>query len=155
MTPTAEQLAAFLVFIRYYMGITDDQLPDASPAISDALTTALQYVSCQINTYSPVLYSQALNNFAGDWLINFAPDNASATTPKNKTYFTDTRAAYKINNFSVGIVQSAADESTSDALTVPDFVKSLTMQNLQSMKTPYGRAYMAIAQELGPVWGIT
>jgi hypothetical protein len=52
-------------------------------------------------------------------------------------------------------VQSAADESTSDALTVPDFVKGLTMQNLQQIKTPYGRQYMAITQELGPVWGMS
>jgi hypothetical protein len=155
MNPTAEQLASFLWFIRNIMGITTDQLPDASGFIPYALTTALQYVSDQINNYSPLLYTQALNNFAGDWLINYAPDNASATVPANKTFFTTTRTGYKINNFSVGIVQSAADESTSDALTVPDFVKGLTMQNLQQIKTPYGRQYMAITQELGPVWGMS
>ena len=50
---------------------------------------------------------------------------------------------------------SASDEGTSTALLNPEFMKTLTLQNLQALKDPYGRTYLQFAQSFGPVWGLT
>lgn len=70
-------------------------------------------------------------------------------------FFTMARRGYKINSFAPGIVSSANDLSTGVGLVVPDFMRNLTLQNLQLVKTPFGRAYLEIAQQYGPTaWGL-
>lgn len=149
MEPTAAQLTAFLAFIRGVMGIPTTALPDASPAIAYALTGAVNLVNLDIQTISPFLYDQALNNLAGDNLLCWTADQTG------QTFFADARKAYGINNFVPGVVQSSEDESTSETQLVPDFFKTLTLSNLQNLKTPYGRQYLAIAQDYGTLWGLT
>jgi hypothetical protein len=81
-------------------------------------------------------------------LINYGED----VTPS--TVFADIRTAYKINSFVPGMVSSTSDNGTSTSLITPDFFQNLTLSDLQLMKTPYGRAYLAIAQKAGNLWGI-
>jgi hypothetical protein len=40
-------------------------------------------------------------------------------------------------------------------MATPDFVKTLTLANLQQLKTPWGRQYLAYAQSAGPLWGLS
>lgn len=71
-------------------------------------------------------------------------------------FFADARRVLKLNSFTPGIVGSTSDLSTSVSLDVPEFFKHLTLDQLQLLKTPYGRAYLRLAQRYGPtVWGIT
>lgn len=149
MTPTADQTASYLWFIRNIMGISTAALPDNSGYITYSLTIGLSYVNPAIACVDSLLYQVALNNFAGDWLINYAPDQAG------QTFFVTARQDYGINDFIAGVVSGSGDQGTSDTLLVPDAFKNFTLQNLQSLKTPYGREYLAIAQDYGPnIWGV-
>lgn len=71
-------------------------------------------------------------------------------------YFLNARRMFKINSFVPGIVANTSDLTTSVGLDNPDFFKMLTLFDLQLLKTPWGRAYLATAQKVGPtVWGLT
>jgi hypothetical protein len=54
-----------------------------------------------------------------------------------------------------GVIGSSADETTSESLVVPEAMKNLTLQNLQNLKTPYGRQYLYFAQAFGTNWGLS
>lgn len=149
MNYTAAQLVSFKWFIRNIMRIDDAALPDDSIYIPYALSIAVEITNPAIAQASGLLYTQALNNLGGDNLINWAPDE------DDSTFFTDVRKSLNIGGFVGGVISASNDETTGETLLTPDFLKGLTMANLQNIKTPYGRQYMAIAQAYGPVWGLT
>ncbi len=141
-------LAGFQAFIVNNMGISNAVLPPTAPVIQTALTVAIDVVNLTLNAI-PDVYTLAVYNRAGDNLINYAPDAAPST------YFADLRANYKISGFTAGVVSSTSDEGTSVSIDNPDFMKGLTMSDLQNLKTPYGRQYLAFAQRYGTLWGLT
>lgn len=141
--------AGFLSFVRGVMGITTTQLPDNSSAISDAYAVSIDTVNLYIGAISTTFYNLAVYNLGGDYLLNWAPDQTG------QTFFADYRKANNMNGFTAGVVASSADEGTSNALLVPDAFKGLTISDLQELKTPYGRAYLGIAQKWGTNWGLS
>jgi hypothetical protein len=147
-------LAGFIDFIRGVMGIDPLLLPDNSPAIEWAYANALMIVNPTlglVGVKSPIettLYIEAVYNLGGDNIINYAPDQPG------RTYFAELRRSMNITSFAAGLVQSASDSGTSDSLAVPDSLKNLTISQLQNMKTPWGRRYLAIAQTYGTMWGV-
>jgi len=149
-------IAGFQDFITNVMGINPLLLPSNSPAIEWAYANALMIVSPTLAIVgtpynSPLqtnLYIEAVYNLGGDNLINYAPDQPG------RTYFADLRRSMNITSFAAGLVQSASDNSTSDTLAIPDALKNLTISQLQNMKTPWGRRYLAIAQTYGTMWGV-
>jgi hypothetical protein len=145
MKPT---LAGFILFVRNVMQIPSGILPDNATVISSSYDYAIATVNQLLLTVE-LAYQNAVYNLAGDILINFGQD----ITPS--TVFADIRTAYKINSFVPGFVSSTSDNGTSTSLETPDFFRELTLSDLQLMKTPYGRAYLAIAQKAGGLWGIT
>jgi hypothetical protein len=71
-------------------------------------------------------------------------------------YFTIARARLGINQFSPGVITSTSDLTTSAGLLNPKFMQNLTLENLQLLKTSFGRAYLGIAMKYGPtVWGLS
>lgn len=73
-----------------------------------------------------------------------------------QTLFATARQKFRLGQFFPGMVSTSSDVSTSVGLENPDFMRGLTIENLQLMSTPFGRAYMAIAQKAGPaVWGVS
>lgn len=169
MQPT---LAGFLTFIRNVMGITTAQLPDNSPTIGFAFSVALAIVNpalqaisipstdstgAQLNTGNFSIYALAVYNLAGHNVIVFAQDPAGAPVYKNnQTYFEYTRTAFNINGFVSGVVQATSDEGTSTNLVVMEVAKQFTLGDLENLKDPYGRRYLALAQDYGPsTWGMT
>jgi len=149
MSYTAAQLVSFKAFIRNIMQINTTVLPDNSPYIEMSLEVAVEIVNPAIAQASTVLFDQALNNLSGDYLLNWAQDQTG------QTFFADVRRSLNIGGFVGGVISASADVSTSETMVTPEFMKGLTMANLQNLKTPYGRQYMAIAQAYGPVWGLT
>ena len=153
MNPT---LAGFQSFISDVMGINPLYLPSDSTSIGWAFSIALMIVNPDLAivatpSSAPVqtsLYVQAVYNLAGDNLINYAQDQTG------RTYFSDLRKAYSINSFAAGVVTSASDSGTSDSLAVPEALHSLTLSQLQNVKTPWGRQYLAFAQTYGTMWGV-
>lgn len=141
--------AGFLQFIRSVMGINTTVLPDGSQSITDAYDMAVAIVNLTLNVV-PAVYTLAVYNLAGDNLVNWAMDVAG------QTYFAELRKELGVNNFAAGVVTSASDESTSTSLATPDYMKKLTLSDLQNLKTPYGRQYLAFAQRYGPgAWGVS
>jgi hypothetical protein len=146
-TPTE---AGFVEFIRNIMRINTTVLPDNSETIPFVYEFSLATVNRALACIPAPFYKVAVYNLGGDLLVNFAQDQDGST------YFADLREKFHTFDFVAGVIQSAADESTSDALLVPDFLKNLTLSDLQNLKTPWGRIYLSIAQKYGPsIWGLS
>lgn len=142
-------LAGFLNFIANTMGIGSNVLDPTNPAIAMAFNVALAIVSTQLCAV-PLVYELAVYNLAGDRLVNYAQDVPGST------FFTDLRNKFGLNTpFLAGLPEAAADQGTSASLVVPDFMKSLTIADLQKLRTPWGATYLGFAQEVGPLWGIS
>lgn len=140
-------LSGFLLFIRGQMGITTAQLPDNSPSIAESYANAVEIVNPDIATVSDLQYTNAVYNFGGDYLINVASDQAG------QTFFATARKEFNINGIVPGLIAASNDESTGQSFVTPEFAKTMGFADLQNMKTPYGRTYMAIAQRYGGLWG--
>lgn len=143
------------------MGITTAQLPDNSSWLALSFCLARDLVNVAILAVSPLYYQQAVYNLAGSNLLNFAQDpKPTVVYPPNDPwglgFFAFTRKTYNMLGFVSGVIQAAADESTSESMVVPDAFKDFTLMNLQQLKDPYGRFYLSVAQEYGPAaWGLT
>lgn len=141
--------AGFQSWVYSAMGITTDELPVDSPFIGYAYDVASDIVNPFINRISPLQYTLAVYNLGGDRLINFAQD-----TPPS-TFFVDTRREMDITVFVPGVVSATADVSTSTSILNIEAMKNFTLGNLQNLKTIWGRAYLAIAQDTGTIWGLS
>ena len=142
-------LAGYLWFLRNIVEVPVPALPDDSPAIAWSFNMALAMVNAEIQCEIPLLYAVAINNFAADWLINWAPDQ------EGQTYFTLLRKSNRILSFVAGVINASADETDSQSFMVPDTFKNFGVQDLQNLKTQYGREYLAIAQQVGSLWGMS
>lgn len=149
MRPCRPTLEGFIVFLRAEAGIPATTLPDCSRSVGVGFANALEIVNRQIQVASPLLYTEAVYNLATDYVINWARDQVGST------YFTDLRKSLNISAFTAGVIQATADEGTSESMLVPEFFKNLTLADLQNLKTDYGRAYLAIAQRAGALWGLS
>lgn len=137
--------AGFLYFIRTIMGIKTSDLADGDPAVEFAYCFALNYVNCAILSFSPFMYTTAVYNLAADMLLQFA----------NSPYFITYRQSNNLLKFTAGVISSSYDESTGQSVANPVALTNLTLQDLQNLKTPYGRQYLAIAQQFGTPWGLS
>lgn len=142
-------LAGFLEFIRGTMGIDPLYLPDSSPVIAMSYDIAVAMTNLYLGCVSPLLGTLATYNLGGDTLINFAPDQPG------RSYFFDLRITLGINVFVPGVIASSSDSGTSASSLNPEFMKTFTLANLQNLKTPYGRQYLALAQSYGSLWGLS
>lgn len=121
-----------------------------SPWAGYALEQALDWVICGLGGVS---YTLATYNCAGHVLLDITPD------VQGQTYFTNLRsnssAGFNLNAINPGLVSAASDQGTSDSLVVPDFVKGLQLSDLDFIRTPWGRAYLAYNQCFGDTFGIS
>lgn len=143
-------LAGFQYFLVNFAGFNIQVLPPASPVIGFAFGTALLVVNTDISAAGQLLYNNAVYNLATDYVVNYAQDQ------QGQDFFACQRTQYKVNAFAPGVVQSASDVSTATSLQVIEAAKNFTLADLQNLKTPWGRRYLAIAQQFGPTpYGIT
>ncbi len=150
-------LSAFTAWVYGVMGVPPAAAPTNGQALYYAYQTAAGTVNLAISALPGLFYSQAVFNLGGDNLVNWAPDIEGVYGPDGKTpYWTFMRSKYNINDFAAGVVSSTSDEGTSATLEVPDTLKQLQLDQLQNLKTPWGRRYLAIAQKYGPTpWGLS
>ena len=147
---TVPTLVGFIAWVRSRMQINVVILPSNSVWLMQSYAVALELVNLWINTVSPLIYTLAVYNLAGSFLLNFAQD------VNGQCYFNDQRVALKLTTFTPGVVSSTADTGTSVSLLVPDFMKSLTLADLQLLKDPYGRQYIILVQSYGSeIWGLS
>lgn len=113
---------------------------------------ALRVACATVNEYLLVsceMYLLAVYNLGADRLMNYAQDQ------RGQTYFKDIRRNLKLGAFTPGVVTSASDQGTSTALLDIEAAKTFTIADLQTLKTPWGRTYMGIAQDVGTLWGLS
>ncbi len=142
-------LAGFTAFLYNVAGFPSGALPDTSAVIPMALNVALEIVNLQMALVSPTIYTLAVYNLGASNVLNYAQDQSG------QTYFADLRKQFNTYGFTAGVISSTADESTSESLLTPEFMKGLTLANLQQLKDPWGRQYLAFAQSSGTLWGIS
>lgn len=71
-------------------------------------------------------------------------------------FFSTLRASWNLNTSLTGVVEASSDQATSTTLAVPEQLRALTLGDIQKLKTPFGRAYLEIAQAYGQeLFGIT
>lgn len=152
---TGPTLAGFNTFVYGVMRIDPLILPSSDPLIGYAYNVAtaianpdLAFVPCDPGAQWDV-YAMALYNLGGSNIVNYAQDQPG------RTYFTDMRKAYGVKEFVPGVVSSTSDQATSSSYLNQDFMKTLTLSNLQALKDPWGRQYLMFAQASGPIWGLT
>jgi hypothetical protein len=147
--PTMPNLADFTAFV-YAQGVPTDDLPSDSPYLQWSFNTSVAKVINAPACIAPIIYVLAVYNLGMHTLLKIGQDESG------QTFFADQRKTFNLLTFTAGPVQSAADQATSDTLVVPDFLKTLTLADLDLLKTPWGREYLAYAQEFGPnVVGVT
>ena len=152
--PAPPNLNGYVLWIRNIMAVPSAVLPSNSPYVSLSYDMALEIVNRYIFWVAPGIYTIAVYNLGGDFLVNIAQDNSSLPPPDN-TYWADLREGLQINSFIPGLINATNDEDTSAALITPLGLQNITLADLQNLKTPWGRTYMGIAQSVGSMWGIT
>jgi hypothetical protein len=169
--PTTPNLAGFQWFLVNVAAIDTINLPPTAPVVAFAFNVALGIVNpllcgvCipnqQNSPYTRSQFDIAVYNLATDLVINWAVDptgsNVFSTRPDGTemTFFEYLRFKWGIGNAHFGVVGSVSDVSTTTSIEVIEAAKTFTLGNLQNLKTPYGRTYLAIAQSYGALWGLT
>jgi len=159
--PTTPNLADYQTWLYTVVagqaGLTQKILPPASEVIQATLDTAQAIVADQLTcasasapTTTLTVYVQAVYNLATDQLFNWASDVAG------QTYFSSKRKDWNIFTLSVGVASQASDQGTAVGILNPEQMRLFTLQDLQTLKTPWGRRYMAYAQMYGrSLWGLS
>lgn len=89
------------------------------------------------------------------YLVATNPGAFSQGGTASETYFATLRRQFNLAGFVPGVISASNDESTGQSILNPEFMKGLTLGNLQNLKTPYGRQYLAFAQDYGQIWGVS
>lgn len=142
-------LTDFTTFLQTVVGIDPLYLPTTSPIIGYAFNVAMSVADLTMANLPSNLYALAVYNLGADRVINFAQDQT------NRTFFFDLRQTFGINTFVPGVIASSGNAPTSQSTLNPEFMKTLTMGDLQALKTPYGREYMNFAMQIGSLWGVS
>ncbi|KWN80865.1 hypothetical protein WM24_23820 [Burkholderia ubonensis] len=145
-TPNATDLYTFLTTVA---GVPTAALPSNSAYIPWALSYAEEMTLMVLRCIGQDYYCFAVYCLATSFLINWFPDQTG------QTFFATARQTYNISGFVGGTVQSTADVSTSESLLAPDFLNGLTLGQLQVLKDPFGRQWLSMQADNGPIWGIS
>jgi hypothetical protein len=139
----------FYTFLTGVAGIDPLALPSDAPVITYAFNVAIATADLNMAAFAGNLYALAVYNLGADLVINYAPDQPG------RQYFLDLRQSFGINTFVPGVISSSSNSPTSQGTLNPEFMKTLTMGDLQNMKTPYGRTYLNFAMQSGTIWGVS
>lgn len=145
-TPNTNDLYTFLTTVA---GVPTSALPSNSVYLPWALSYAEEKTLMVLYAVGQDYYCFAVYCLATSFLINWCPDQPG------QTYFADLRKTWDLTGFIGGTVQSSADQATSESLLAPDFLKGLTLGQLQALRDPFGRQWLAMQADNGPIWGIS
>jgi hypothetical protein len=149
--PLVPSIGDYTIFVRSW-GVTSTYLPNNSIWLTITFNVATAIVNRTLQCTDPLIYTLAIYNLAMDRLVNYAQDQTGLT------YFKDLRGKDQYNlqyAFAPGVPSSTGDQGTSVGLLNPEWMQTLTIQDLQTLRTPWGREYMAFAQSYGNLWGLS
>lgn len=141
-------LTGFIAWTRTVMGIPTTVMADNNPGFEYAFSVAKDMIPLDLNKV-PNIYTLTVYNWGGSLLIQFQQD------PTGFTFFTDARKSYGVNSFTAGVIEHAADASTSESMAIGQGLKNLDILSLQRIKDPYGRQAVAYMQSIGTLWGLS
>jgi len=142
-------LSGFVQWGQTVMGIPTTAMSPTDPGWNYAFQVATDLIPTSYFVNLPDIYTLCVYNCGGSLLIQFQQDYPG------QTYWSDARAKFGVNNFVAGVINSASDSSTSEALAVGQGLQNLTLLDLQRIKDPYGRMAWAYLQSIGTLWGIS
>lgn len=152
-SPPIPTLAGFKAWVYAFMDVPTTALDSNSLWFNWAFDASMAIVNYQLKAAPGPTYMLAVYNLGGDNLVNWVVDDPGEVPAD---YWSKLRLAFGINSaFFPGWVTAASDEGTSSSSELLDFFKGMTLANLLNMKTPWGRQYLAYAQAVGTLWGIT
>lgn len=135
-------------------------LVTATPAV--ALGVALgasfpvQIVGCAPVGFNGSFTASAVSASTFVYALEANPGTATTLGLFNLAFFSGLRTQWNVLGLVPGVVQSTGDQGTNTSLVVPEFFKTMTLEQLDLIKTPWGRAYLAYAQKAGPtVFGVS
>ena len=151
--PDSPNLPDYALFVQNVMGIDPLYLPSTSPFLGYALDRAVALVVppgrlCRAPS-GGVDYTLAVYNCAGHVQFKITPDQTG------RDFFLCERRKFDLLKPSYGVVTSTSDDGTSVTLATPDALRNLTLGDLDFIKTPWGRDYLAYAQDFGGIWGLS
>lgn len=149
-TPAPVTIGAACSLIQLASGTAAPPLVNTSgsPFPGYALNDAIDRV-ISVPGVSAVGYTMACYNCAAHILLGILPaQEGTPIIPEARK-----RLGYRSGNF--GVVASAGDQGTSESLAIPDALKQLTLDDLQFIQTPWGRAYVAWNQAFGDIFGLS
>ena len=141
--PSTPNLADFVVFA-LAQGVPAADLPSVSPYPSWARGYALSVALCAPADLPKIIYVMAVYNLAYHHLLRTAQDQSGLA------FFTEQRVAFNLFSFVAGPVASSGDDGTNQSLVIPDWMKTMTIQSNNLLKTPWGIQYLEYAQAYGP-----
>lgn len=152
--PNVPSLGDYVLWIRGVVGIDPLNLPDGSPFFQYALNRALGIVLNIPAGLTGLEYTLAVYNCATHIQIKITPDQVAQGVAR--TYFLSKRSEFQLLQPVIGLPLSSSDNATSVTNAVPEAMRELTIQDLDFMKTPWGREYLMTVQDYGPtVWGLS
>ncbi len=147
VTPTTPNLTDFLTFAQA-QGVPSGDVPTAGDNVFQpqwALDDALDRVIGQnmLASEATMRYVLAVYNLALHIWITQGDDLTG------ETFFTDTRTAMNLLSFLGGVILASGDGPTSQTIAVPEQLKGISIDDLELIKTPWGRRYMGYKQMYG------
>jgi len=147
--PNAPNLTDFTNWVYAYIGVTVQALPLNSPWPGYAFNQAQSLVPCY-STVSAIQFVLATYNCAGHILLKITPDQ------QGQAFFAGVRKDMKLLEPQIGAIVSSSDNGSSNSFAVGDGMRNMTIGDLDFMRTPMGRDYLAYLQDFGPgVWGLS
>ncbi len=141
----------FATMLTTEIGLTAGALTTAAIQVTASLAYAQCWVYKRLNCISNGIYLRAVYCLATDRLLNIGQDPTNNST----TFFASLRTQFAITSFIAGVISSSSDESTSQSIAVAESLNTLTLPDLQNLKTPWGREYLGYAQQGAPIWGVS
>lgn len=168
VAPSQPTLDGFTTYFYAATAIPQTVIPTTSLFLGYAYNVALSTVNLKLNAAGGPIYMLAVYDLATDNLINWAPPSnppvyfmlpsgAQVLDAQGNPieYMTYLRQQYGINQFTPGVISSSGDESTNASYEMLEQYKGYTLANLQNLKTPWGRAYLSKAADVGNLWGLS
>lgn len=152
VTPSTPNLADYTTFVQTSVGIPTSALPSNSPWLGYAFNQGVA-MTAYVPTVTAIEYVLAVYNCAAHIQISITPDQTG------QTYFQTLRGngtgGFNIIGVPTGFLNASADQGTSQSMVVPESLQTLSLLDLDFMRTPWGRWWIEYGQDFGPVWGLT
>jgi hypothetical protein len=110
------------------------------------------------NPAAPIYVTSAIDQQNFQYAVSPNPGAAivSPTAAVQSYFFSNLRNAFRIGQFTPGLVTATSDQGTSVSLVQPHWAAGLGIFALHLTQTPWGRAYLGIASAWGPsIFGLT